>query len=86
MTIHDKISEIVAMVFRIDPENVKKMSGDELLSTIGMDSINCMEIVVNIEEEFSVTFNDEELLLDNLNTLNKLAQIVEQKTSEHTMS
>jgi acyl carrier protein len=79
MSTQEKIADIIAMVFRVEPEQIKNMSGDEILGTIGMDSINCMEIVVNIEETFNVSFNDEELLLDNLNTINKLTAIVEQK-------
>lgn len=76
------IVEIVAMVFRLDSEKVRKMSGDEPLSTIGLDSLNCMEIVVNIEEEFAITFHDEELLLDNLNTINKLCGAVSKKLEQ----
>ncbi|MEW9700444.1 acyl carrier protein [Paenibacillus sp. SI8] len=85
-TNHDKIIEIIAMVFRLEVDQVKRLSGDEALSKIGLDSINCMEVVVNLEEEFSITFSDEELLLDNLNTLNKLVQIVSLKTTgEHSL-
>lgn len=79
MSTQEKIADIIAMVFRVEPEQIRNMSGDEFLGTIGMDSINCMEIVVNIEETFNISFNDEELLLDNLNTINKLTAIVEQK-------
>ncbi|NEW09345.1 acyl carrier protein [Paenibacillus sp. SYP-B3998] len=85
MMIYDKIVEIIAMVFRLEVDHVKRLSREESLSRIGLDSINCMEIVVNIEEEFSIVFNDEELLLDNLNTLDKLIHMVEQKTGEHTL-
>ncbi|GGI46463.1 hypothetical protein GCM10008018_17220 [Paenibacillus marchantiophytorum] len=85
MMTYEKIVELVAMVFRLEVDHVKRLPRDESLSRIGLDSINCMEIVVNIEEEFSIVFNDEELLLDNLNTLDKLIYMVEQKTGEHTL-
>ncbi|MBO9599794.1 MAG: acyl carrier protein [Cohnella sp.] len=84
MDIYGAIVEIVALVFRLDSEQVRKMSADEPLSTIGLDSLNCMEIVVNIEEEFAVAFHDEELLLDNLNTINKLCAMVSKKLELYT--
>ncbi|UJF31362.1 acyl carrier protein [Paenibacillus hexagrammi] len=82
MTTEEKIVEIIAMVFRMEVDRVKRLSGEEPLSQIGLDSINCMEVVVNLEEEFSITFNDEELLLENLNTIQKLLQLVTQKQAE----
>ncbi|WP_027086232.1 acyl carrier protein [Cohnella panacarvi] len=85
MDIYAKIVEIVALVFRLDSEQVRRMSADDSLATIGLDSLNCMEIVVNIEEEFSVAFHDEELLLDNLNTINKLCVMVSKKLELYTI-
>jgi acyl carrier protein len=82
--IWEKVADIVALVFRSDPALIKKMDGEAPLSAIGLDSLNCMEIVVNIEEEFSIAFHDEELLLDRLNTINKLCAIVEQKLQHVT--
>lgn len=84
MDIYGGIVEIVALVFRLDSEQVRRMSADDPLSTIGLDSLNCMEIVVNVEEEFGVAFHDEELLLDNLNTINKLCAMVSKKLELYT--
>ena len=76
MDIRDKICDIVAMVFRIEAQDVKNRSDDEPLGVLGLDSLNCMDIVVNLEEEFTIIFHDEELLLDSLNTVRKLQSIV----------
>jgi len=86
MTLNEKIADIVAMVLRIDAENVNQMNGDEPLNTIGMDSLNCMDIVVSIEEEYNISFNDEELLLDNLNSINKISAIVAQKLEQLSLT
>ncbi|GIQ67227.1 acyl carrier protein [Xylanibacillus composti] len=77
--IRKQISEIVATVFRLSPEQVFAMPGDDSLAKIGMDSISCMDVVVQIEEAFGVDFYDEELLLDNLNSVDKLCGIVRKK-------
>ncbi|NEW06274.1 acyl carrier protein [Paenibacillus sp. SYP-B3998] len=86
MTPYEKIAGKVGKVLNLEAERMVELSGDEALNTIGMDSINCMEIVVEIEEEFEITFSDDELLLESLNSLNKLTAIVEQKLSEHSLT
>ena len=85
MALYDQIADIVAMVFRRSPEQVQQLGGDEPLATIGLDSISCMDIVVQLEELFNVTFEDEELLLDNLNSMNKLHGLVASKLGQHTL-
>ncbi len=77
--IRKQISEIIATVFRLETDQVLAMPGDDSLAKVGMDSISCMDVVVQIEEAFDVNFFDEELLLDNLNTVDKLCDIVKSK-------
>jgi acyl carrier protein len=79
LEVQDKICEVVAMVFRVEPLSVKNRPVDLPLGLLGLDSLNCMDIVVNLEEEFNIVFQDEELLLDNLNTIAKLLAVVEAK-------
>jgi acyl carrier protein len=81
MDIEERIVQCIALILKAEPEDVKSMSKDQNLSTVGMDSLNSIDIVLGIEENFGISFTDEELLLQNLNTINKLKQIVEQKSS-----
>ncbi|GIQ71277.1 acyl carrier protein [Xylanibacillus composti] len=86
MTTHEKIGEIIGTVLEIDADRMSQVAGDDALNDLGMDSLNCVDIVLSIEEEFDVIFNDEELLLENLNTINKLAETVEQKLGLHSVT
>jgi acyl carrier protein len=83
MIAKEKVEEIISTALRIEPERVRQLPGDELLNTIGLDSLNCMEIVIQIEEFFEIAFEDEELLLENLNTLNKLMGLIESKLDQN---
>lgn len=74
-----RIADCVAMVLRMDPENVKKLSGETSLTTIGIDSLNCIDVVVNIESNFNIEFDDEDLFMENLRTLDRLHNIVSKK-------
>ncbi|HEY0828011.1 MAG TPA: acyl carrier protein [Bacilli bacterium] len=86
MNINEKIADIIAIVLKIDRDQMKQIAGNDSLNAIGMDSITCVGIVVEIEEAFNISFDDEELLLDYLNTINKLSKIVEQKMGLHSLT
>lgn len=79
MELAERIENIILTVLKIEPEIIKELSPDETLNRIGVDSVNFIEIVISIEEEFNIAFEDDELLLQNLNTINKLKSIISNK-------
>lgn len=79
MDIKEQIAASIASVLGIGAEQVMSISGDDTLNRIGVDSVNFVEIIINIEDNFNIAFQDDELLLQNLNTLNKLNTIIRQK-------
>ena len=68
--IRDKIREILEI------ENAEKMAMAEDLKEYGMDSLNAIELIVALEMEFAIEFNEEDLLVDNLCTIQKLKDVV----------
>jgi acyl carrier protein len=52
------------------------------LQTIGMDSISFINIVTSIEDEFSILFPDEKLIMSESSTIRDLCEIVEKAISE----
>ncbi len=46
-----------------------------------LDSISTMKLVASLEEHFGVEFHPHEIIVDNLNTLSRIARIVEAKLS-----
>ena len=47
------------------------------LSTVGMDSLLFIHIIVALEEEFEIEIPDEYLVLDKMNTIAKIANIID---------
>ncbi len=81
MDIRERIIKCIALVLKIAIENVKEISGDQSLQTIGMDSLTCVDIIVNIEQEFGFCLEDDLLLMEYIDTINKLTKIVAQKVT-----
>lgn len=46
------------------------------LSTLGMDSITFIRVVVALEEEFDIEIPDEKLLLTEMNTISKMTEVI----------
>lgn len=66
-----KIKEIVANHFEID---MYDLTSNSKIKDEG-DSLDIMEIIMEIENEFDITLDESEL--DNLETLGQLAEYVE---------
>lgn len=56
---HTKIKEIAAVVFDTEPDQVTEMSSPDTIEK--WDSINHLNLVSSLEDEFGVTFTDEEV-------------------------
>ena len=49
---------------------------DEALSELGMDSITFIKIIVAVEEKFECEIPDSKLLIGEMNTANKIFQVL----------
>lgn len=76
MNINEKIKRIICSVTEQPGYYDKLTNKSNLIYDIGIDSIQMMQIIVEIENEFDVEFNDDELILDDLAKLENLFRIV----------
>lgn len=73
---NEKIIEILVNV--LDLEGDSQMIGeDDDLTEIGLNSLNAIEIVVNLESEFDIQVDDDDLLIDNLASVKLLRELIE---------
>ena len=75
MTTNEKLKEIIAAQLRIDPS---KIADDiDIVDDLGADSLDVVEILMVIEEEFGVTIPDDEIV--SLKKLSALTPYVEER-------
>ena len=53
-----------------------------LIEDLGMDSLALMNLVLDIEDEFGISFDDVNLLFENFNRIGDLRDIIEKLESE----
>lgn len=62
-----------------------KLSNDDSFLENGIiDSTGVLELVTFVEQEFPVTIDDDELIPDNLDSINNLVRFIETKLAEAT--
>jgi acyl carrier protein len=64
---------IEALDLKIDPASIPDTN---LVAELGLDSINTIEYLIWVESEFAIEIADEDLSIDLIDDLNKLADYV----------
>ena len=75
MEIKAKIREIVENLL----EKSKGVEDDTLLQTVGLNSINFIQLIVALEDDYDIDFNDEDMEKFSDNTINSLVEWVQSK-------
>lgn len=73
----EKIKEILGTVLELTPEQVEAIGVEDDLIALGLDSLNSIEVIVNLECEFGIQVDDEDLLLDNIASVHLLMELIE---------
>jgi len=79
----ERILEIVNSVQ--DMEVTVDQCDDDLLE-LGLDSIKFIQIIVSLEETFECEIPDEKLLLTEMNSVNKMFEVLQLAVSESDRS
>lgn len=75
MSIHPKVKDIVVEQLGVDPEKVKPEAS--FIDDLGADSLDIVELVMAMEEEFDIEIPDEEA--EKLKTVKDVADYLSKK-------
>ena len=71
----DKITDFLFEILELNPDEVD-LERDTNLIELGLDSLKAIELVVLIEDGFDISISDDDLLVDNLATLERIEELV----------
>jgi acyl carrier protein len=78
-TIQDKIKKMISdeVLVGVSVDDI----GDDasLISDLNLDSIQMLSLITGLETEFNIMLDEEDLDLENLSSVNKLAEFVQKK-------
>lgn len=72
--VFEKIREILAEQFDIEDDNTLQMNTN-IADDLGADSLDVVEVLMSIEDEFKVEIPDEEI--ENIKTIGDLVEYIE---------
>jgi len=77
---HEKIRQFISENFFFDEANNTLGNDDSFLEKGIIDSTGILEVVSWIQDTFGFEVDDEELIPENLDSINRLAQFIKSKT------
>lgn len=72
----NKIKEILGMVLKLDSSQLENIGNDDSLTEIGLNSLNAIEIIVNLEDMYNIMIDDEDLSIENLSSINQMCELI----------
>ncbi len=76
MSVEDKVKKIIADQLEVDSS---KLSTETTFEDIDADSLDIVELVMALEEEFDLEISDQEI--ENINTVGDVIKYIESKTT-----
>lgn len=82
MNVDQKLKELIANVATQDVD-ISSINEETLLTNnLGYDSVQIIELIVELENEFNIEIEDDDLEIENLTVYSKLYEMVERKTKD----
>ncbi len=75
--INAKVEAIIALLMKISKEMIKQ---DSTLESLGADSLNRVQLIMELEETFSIEINDEDA--EKFSTVSQIVDYLEQRIKQ----
>lgn len=77
-----EIKQMIVERLFLDADPAQMGDDENLMENYEIDSVNLFEIVVGMEEQFGISFEDDDFSVDLFATVDSLAEFVERKQAE----
>ncbi|MDD2227420.1 MAG: acyl carrier protein [Clostridia bacterium] len=74
----DKVKEIIASQLNIDAKKIK--AEDKIIEDLGADSLDIVELLMKLEEEFGISIPDEDT--SKMKTVGEILDVIKSKKTE----
>lgn len=80
----DATEEMKSLILSFCPEGSELDCNTDLITDLGFDSITLVQLIVCVEDEFGIEFDDEMLGLEGIVHFDKFSEYVNKKINERT--
>lgn len=82
MHIEIKLKEIIVTIKSNGIDICSINNKTNLTTDLGFDSLEIVELIVELENEFNIEFDDDDLDIENITVFHKLLETIEIKTTQ----
>jgi acyl carrier protein len=75
-----QVLKILSETINVDINKLADVKPEDDLRDWGLDSLKSIDVIVALENEFNIAIEDEDLLIDNFNTIEKIIQLIKKYT------
>ncbi|MDP4094930.1 MAG: acyl carrier protein [Bacillota bacterium] len=75
------IRNLLTVTLGISSQDMDKLGENDDLRSFGLNSISCIDLIVKLEEENGISISDEDLLIDNVCTINNIGNLLKRYIS-----
>lgn len=80
MTIEEVKPKTQAVVLEMLPGvSIEELSDDKDIFSLGLDSINAMNLIFGLQDAFEVQFSTDEINFENFRTVSKIVELIQKK-------
>lgn len=79
METNKRVRELIKTTLFMEEEDMKKIGDDDDLELIGLNSVIMLQFIVQLEQEFDVEIDEEEIVPENFGSINKVVNYLENK-------
>jgi len=79
--VEKQIKEMIVERCFLDVPPDRIADDDDLMEAVGLDSVQILEVVVGLEENFGITFEDTDFDIENFRNVGAIAQYVRSKAN-----
>ena len=79
METNKRVRELIKTTLFMEEEDIIKIGDDDDLELIGLNSVIMLQFIVQLEQEFDIEIDEEEIAPENFGTINKVVNYLENK-------
>lgn len=79
METNKRVRELIKTTLFMEDEDIIKIGDDDDLELIGLNSVIMLQFIVQLEQEFDIEIDEEEIVPENFGTINKVVNYLENK-------
>jgi len=83
MTIRDELKLMLAQIKQVEPETIDVHDDDDFMTTLGIDSLDAVELTIEIGERFGFVFGED---IDDINALQSFGSLIQLTNQRMTSS